>query len=371
MTKKVRVTIIAVIVLLIAGMALFPVVKRTFFGTGDEEAASVRPVRNSGPLNVNASILRYKSLADAFISYGRLLPDEEVDLSFETSGMITDIFFKEGSFVKKGDLLAKVNDKPLQAELKKLQTQVPLAEARVSRQQTLLEKDAVSQESYESVTTELEKLKADIELVKARLAQTELRAPFEGMIGLRMVSEGAYATPSTLISTLTKITPLKLEFSVNEKQVNEIKPGTVIEFTTATDLDPHQATVYAVESRLDRSTVSLKARALYPNPGGKLKPGQYASLNMSLTQYGTALVIPSMAMVAEMGRDIVYVYNNGVAKQVSIVKGMRTESAVQVIDGLQPGDTLITTGVMQLRDGMPVTIGILGDGAENANNAAN
>lgn len=365
MNKKVKFTIIAAIVLFIAGMALYPVIKRTFFDGGammDETPAPA--ARGRSALNVNALILNYESLADEFISYGRLLPDEEVDLSFETSGMITEIIFTEGSFVKKGQLLAKVNDKPLQAELKKLEAQIPLAEARVSRQQTLLEKDAVSQESYESVTTDLEKLRADIELVKARLAQTELRAPFEGMIGLRMVSEGAYATPSTIISTLTKITPLKLEFSVNERQINEIKPGTEIEFTTATDLMPYKATVYAVESRLDRSTVSLKARALYPNPGGKLKPGQYASLNMNLNRYGKALVIPSMAMVAEMGRDIVYVYDNGIARQVEIKKGMRTESTVQVIDGLQKGDTLIATGVMQLRDGMPVTIGELRRGVE-------
>lgn len=367
MTRKVRVTIIAAIMLLIAGMALFPVVKRTFFGAGDADDASVQTIRRQSPLNVNASILRYKSLADEFISYGRLLPDEEVDLSFEAAGMITEIFFKEGSFVRKGQLLAKVNDKPLQAELKKLEAQVPLAEARVSRQQRLLEKDAVSQESYESVTTDLEKLQADIELIKARIEQTELRAPFEGMIGLRLVSDGAYATPSTIISTLTKITPLKLEFTVNERQVNEIQPGTVIEFTTVSDLEPRHATVYAVESRLDRSTLSLKARALYPNPAGDLKPGQYASLNMSLQQYGTALVIPSMAMVKEMGRDIVYVYNNGIARQVMIEKGMRTESAVQVIDGLQPGDTLITTGVMQLRDGMSVVLGNIEDNTEPAN----
>src|SRR5690606_17188006 len=157
--------------------------------------------------------LRPQTLQNMFRTKGVLLPDEEVDLTFETSGKITDIYFEEGSYVEKGTLLAKVNDEPLLAELKKLEARLPLAEARVYRQRTLLEKDAVSQETYQTVITELETLKADIELTKARIAQTELKAPFNGIIGLRSVSEGAYASPSVVVAKLTKISPLKVEFS--------------------------------------------------------------------------------------------------------------------------------------------------------------
>jgi RND family efflux transporter, MFP subunit len=358
MSKRTRIALIVIIVILIAGMAFYPHIKNRFFSNELPDRQEIPKSSSSGrnSLNVNAEILKYQTLNDIFITKGILLPDEEVELSFETSGKIVNIYFKEGTAVRKGELLAKVNDKPLQAELKKLEAQLPLAQERVFRQKSLLDKDAVSQEAYESVTTELEKLKADIELAKARIAQTELRAPFDGVVGLRMVSEGTYASPTTVISKLTKISPLKLEFSVNEKQANEIKPGVPIAFSVENDLTTYHAVVYAVESNLDRQTLSLKARALYSNPGGKLKPGHSASIQINLQEIKNTIVIPGISVIAEMGRDIAYVYKDGKAYQVEVKKGMRTAASVQITSGLKAGDTLLISGVMQLRDGMPVII---------------
>jgi len=358
MSKKTKIALVIIIVLFIAGMAFYPFVKNNFFSdTGQEEVGpSTKGNYNRAPLNVNAQILKYENLNDIFRTKGILIPDEEVDLSFETSGKITNIYFKEGSTVRKGELLAKVNDKPLLAELKKLEAQLPLATDRVFRQKSLLDKDAVSQEAYESVNTDLEKLNADIELAKAKIAQTELRAPFDGVIGLRMVSEGTYASPTIIVSKLTKVVPLKIEFSVNERQVNDVRSGTNLSFTLDNDMNKYQASVYAVESKLDETTLSLKARALYQNPGGKLKPGRSVNIEIKLQEIKNTLVIPSLSTVAEMGRDIAYVYRGGKAHQVVLSKGMRTASSVQVISGLQAGDTLLTSGVMQLRDGMSVVI---------------
>ncbi|MDR1089794.1 MAG: efflux RND transporter periplasmic adaptor subunit [Prevotella sp.] len=355
MSKKVRISLVIIIVLLIAGMALYPLIKNKL----PEEKAGP-PVSKSSDkrvLNTNAVIIKNNTLNDIYRTTGILIPDEEVDLTFETSGKITNIYFREGTQAKKGELLAKVNDKPLQAELQKLEAQLPLAQDRLFRQKSLLEKDAVSQESYESVNTELEKLRADIELVKSHIAQTELRAPFDGVLGLRLVSEGSYASPTTIISRLTKIMPLKLEFFVNEAQANEVKAGTRLEFKMVNDLNTYYATVYAVESKLGESTLlSLKGRAIYPNQGGKLKPGHSASIEIKLQEIHNTIIIPSISTVAEMGRDIAYVYKSGKASRVVIKKGMRTASSVQVLDGLNIGDTVITTGVMQLRDGLPVSI---------------
>jgi membrane fusion protein (multidrug efflux system) len=359
MTKKSKIIVIGSIALLILGMAFFPKIKQ-LLTSGGSDGASVQRVpsfgSNRSELVVNATILQPQTLNNQFGITGVLLPDEEVDLTFESSGKITNIYFQEGTFVKKGDLLAKVNDAPLQAELKKLEAQLPLAEDRLFRQQTLLEKDAISQETYQSVFTQLETLKADIELVKSRIRQTELRAPFDGMIGLRQVSEGAYASPNVVITNLTKISPLKIEFSLTQNFVNKIKPGTEITFKVENDLDEYTASVYAVESRLDVKTLSLFARALYANENNKIKPGQSASVRIKLDEINNAIVIPSIATVKEMGRDITYVYENGKAKEVQIITGMRTASSVEVVNGLSVGDTLLTTGVMQLRTGMPVRI---------------
>ena len=358
MTKRTKILIIAAIGLLILGMALFPTIKKSIKKEDKKPAMGAQGGGQRSPLVVNGLVLQYGTLNDdIFQTKGILLPDEEVDLSFETSGKITNIYFNEGTYVNQDQLLAKINDKPLQAELKKLETQLPLANERVFRQKTLLEKDAVSQETYEVVVTELEKLKAEIDLVKTRIDQTELRAPFSGVIGLRQVSNGAYASPSIIISKLTKISPLKVEFSVNERQVDEIKPGTRLNFGIENDKNQYKATVYAIETQLDDNTLTLKARARYPNPSGKLKAGQSATIEIRLRQITNTIVVPSITTVAEMGRDVAFVYKNGKAKQVILNKGLRTKNSVQIVSGLSVGDTLLTTGVMQLRDGMPVKIG--------------
>ena len=358
MRKPVRIIVIVGIILLIVGMIFYPKIKSAFVGDKEQQPTG-QPLAAQGgqKLSVNAKVLKPETLNDVFRTQGVLLPDEEVNLIFEISGKITQINFKEGSFVNKGQLLAKVNDAPLQAELKKLEAQLPLAQERVYRQRTLLDKDAVSQEAFETVTTDLDKLKADVELVKARIAQTELRAPFSGMIGLRLVSEGTYASPQVVVSKLTKISPLKIEFSVNERQVNEIGDGTKLNFTVDNDLNIYSATIYAIETTLEDNTLTLKARARYNNPGGKLKPGRYAKIEIQLSEITNTLVIPSIASIAEMGQDIAYIYRDGKAKKVVLIKGLRTASSVQVVDGLNIGDTLLTTGVMQLRDGINVSIG--------------
>lgn len=357
MTKKSKIALFTVLGLFALGIIFFPKIKKIFNKEGEPVVAgAIAGGSQLQKLSVNAVVLKPQKLVDVFRTKGQLLPDEEVDLSFESSGKITHIYFREGTAVQKGELLAKVNDEPLQAELQKLEAQLPLARERVSRQRTLLDKDAVSQETYQAVTTDLEKLEADIELVKARIKQTELRAPFSGVIGLRWLSEGAYASTGSNIARLTKISPLKIEFSVNEKQANDIRPGTLIHFVIENDTNRYQAKVYAVETKLDEKTLSLKARALYDNPGGRLKPGRSASIEIVLNEINDAIVIPSISSIAEMGRDYAFIYKNGKAKQIIIQKGMRTASSIQVTSGLESGDTLMVTGVMQLRDGAEVII---------------
>lgn len=363
MNKSAKIILFSAIALLIAGIAFYPKIKQ-FIQQDDQEAGKLPPVPagagRGAPLNVNVQVMKTVSLEEWInAANARLIADEEVNLIFETSGMITDIFFSEGSFIKKGELLAKINDKPLQAELHKLKAQIPLAENRVFRQGSLLEKDAVSQEAFEQVTTDLEKLRADIELVEARIAQTELRAPFDGFIGLRNVSEGAYASPSVVISNLTKISPLIVEFSVPEKESDMVRKGAPISFQVDTEQgnsETYKATIYALESKLDFNTFSLTVRASYPNTNAKLRPGRRARVEINAGEIDNALMIPNESIVKEMGRDIAYLYKNGKAKQIELILGRRMAAQTQIVEGLSIGDTLITTGVMQLREGLAVNI---------------
>jgi membrane fusion protein (multidrug efflux system) len=301
-------------------------------------------------------VIKPRTLTDEIIISGELLPDEEVNLSFESSGKIIRIDFDEGSHVTKGQLLAKVNDGPLQAQLKKLEAQLQLAQDRVYRQSALLEKDAVSKEAYEEAQTNLASLKADIDLVKENIAQTELRAPFDGIIGLRQVSEGAYASMGTVVATLTKITPLKIQFAVPERYAGAIKPGMKLDFNIEGRQGELNASIYATESKVDRTTHTLPVRALYANTRGELLPGRFTNIHLKTQEIENAIAIPTECIVPEMGVDKVFLYKNGKAQPVAITKGIRNEARVQVLSGLSYGDTIITSGTMQLRMGLSVTL---------------
>ena len=355
MNKKTKWGIIAFIGIGLIGMAV-----NAFLPHKNKELAEV-PTKASTSnrnrtLNVIAEVIKESTISDASEITGILLPDEEVNLSFETSGKITAIHFTEGSNVEKGQLLAKVNDAQLQAQLRKLEVQLKLAEDRVYRQNALLEKEAVSKEAYEQVQTDLAMLKAEIDMVKANIDLTELRAPFDGIIGLRQVSEGTYATPSTIISKLTKITPLKIEFAVAERYSGLLKNGANLTFKVDGQLKPFKAKVYAMESHVDPSSHTFAIRALYPNTDGKLMPGRFASVELKTQEFNNAITIPSQAIVPEMGIDKVYLYKNGKAIPVNISKGIRNEARVQVLNGLNIGDTIITSGTLQLRTGLKVTL---------------
>ena len=170
-------------------------------------------------------------------------------------------------------------------------SQLKLAEDRVFRQDALLKRDAVSKEAYEQVKTDLATLNADIEIVKANIALTELRAPFDGIIGLRQISVGSYASPTTIVAKLTKITPLKVEFSVPERYASQIKKGTNLNFRIEGKLDAFSAKVYAVESTIDPNLHQYTARALYPNTNRALLPGRYTSIQLKKEEIPNAIAI--------------------------------------------------------------------------------
>lgn len=307
-------------------------------------------------LNVRGVVMKEQSLTDGLFVSGSVIPDEQVDLSFETSGKITAIHFREGARVAKGQLLAKINDAPLQAELRRLEAQLKLFQDRMYRQNALLEKEAVSQEAFQEAQTNLATLQAEIDMVKAKIAQTELRAPFDGVLGLREVSQGTYASPTTTVAKLTKTNPLKIEFAVPERYAGMLMPGNELKFSVEGDLEERSAKLYATDSHVDSDTRTYTVRALYDNSDGKLVPGRYVNVSLTTQEFDKTIAVPSQAIISEMGIDKVFVYHSGKAEPVEITKGLRTDKYVQVLRGLSIGDTVITTGIMQLRVGQKVIL---------------
>jgi len=310
-------------------------------------------------LNVSGFLIQPTKMSEMINSIATLRPDEEVELSFETSGKIVKINFTEGTRVKKGYLLSKINDKPLQAQLEKLVAQKKLVEEQEFRQRSLLDRDAISRESYDQIVTQLQTIQADINLIKARISETELRAPFDGIIGLRYLSEGSYVTTSTKIARLVKMSPLKLEFSIPEKYADEVNIGFPVTFKIVGTNTEFKASVYAVDPKIDLNTRTIVTRAIYPNIGEELKPGRFAEVALLLSQIDNTIAIPTEALIPEMEGETVYVYRNGKASNVKVGTGLRTESLIQIVNGLKFGDTLLTTGILQMRHNLPVVLDTL------------
>jgi membrane fusion protein (multidrug efflux system) len=364
MNKKIRLIITIILVVFLAGIILYPKYKPLLAEKmkvqGSQQGAG--PMRQQQQkLNAVGYLIVPTQMSELINSTGTLRADEEADLSFETAGKIVKINFTEGTRVKKGDLLAKINDRPLQAQLEKLEVQLKMAEAKEFRQRSLLDKDAISQESYDQIQTDVQSIKADINLITARISETELRAPFNGNIGLRYLSEGSYVTANIKIIRLVKLDPIKIEFSIPEKYVSEVSIGYPITFKiVGKESDKtYQAKIYAVEPRISEVTRTIALRAIFDNKNEELKPGRYAGITIELSKIENAVAIPTEALIPELEGEKVFVYKKGKAQSVNVTTGLRTESRIQITSGLKFGDTLLTTGIMQLRQSLTVTLDTL------------
>ena len=346
----ITVAVVAVVILLLA------LPKMKFFKGSDATMPPGPGGARGGKLSVDALIIVPAPLDNKLNVTGSVLPNESLELKSEVSGKIISILFNEGKQVKKGDLLIQMNDDEIAAQLEKQRYNQKLNEDNEFRQRKLLEKDAISQEEYDNALNRLNTTVADIRLLEAQLAKTRIQAPFDGVIGLRFVSEGAYISPNNVIATLYNISPAKLEFAVPGRYSTQVAPGKKIRFTIENDLQVYEGQVYAIEPRIDPSTRTLKIRALAENRRGNLLPGQFVKVELILESLANAILVPTEAVIPEQAGKKVFIMENGKAKEVFIETGIRTANSLEVLSGLKPNDTLLTTGILQLRAGMEVQI---------------
>jgi membrane fusion protein (multidrug efflux system) len=351
-TRNLILIVIAVIIILIF------VISRVFMNGNMTTNSSSEMVEKA--LNVDALLIQPQSIQNTIRTNGTLLPNEEVTLFSETAGKITKIYFKEGRFVRKGDLLVKINDAELQARLQKVMHDKELAKDNEYRQRQQFEDNLISQEAYDIALNNLNTINAEIDLIKAQIDKTEIRAPFSGSIGLKYVSEGSYISTNRRIANLIDMNPIKIEFSVPEKYAGKIRVEDRITFTVQGSEQLYDAKVYAIESRIDPLTRTMTMRAVTPNTSGELIPGSFAQVKLIIEESENAIMIPTQALIPELGGQKVFLYKSGVAEPVAVETGMRTEQMIQVTRGLQPGDTLITSGMLQLRLGLAVEIAEFG-----------
>jgi membrane fusion protein (multidrug efflux system) len=314
--------------------------------------------KKTGPKSVTVGglIIQPGTLQNTIMATGNIMANEEVELRTELPGRIISINFEEGSLVSKGVLLMKTDDRELQAQLKKLMVEEKQARDDLYRKEKLLELKAVSQEEYDISNNALGILLAQMDLVKTQISKTEIIAPFSGKIGLRQVSPGGFISSSTLVARLQQTDPVKIDFAIPEKYRNNIKPGTLISFTVEGNDSLFSGKIYATEPKIDPATRNLQIRARCENPKGLLMPGAFAKVTIILDKFTDALVIPSEAIIPQLNGEKVFLCVNGKAKSQVITTGVRTEREVQVIEGLKSGDTIVTTGYLQLREGADIKI---------------
>ncbi|HRH33718.1 MAG TPA: efflux RND transporter periplasmic adaptor subunit [Catalimonadaceae bacterium] len=295
---------------------------------------------------VTGFIARQSNIPITLESSGSILAWNEVQLMPEIGGKITQMSIKEGIEVSEGQILIKLFDEDLKAQLKKQELQAGIAEKNLMRLQDLLKINGVSQQEIDNAENQLNNIASEILLLKANLKKTEIRAPFSGKIGLTNASIGSYASPGNVLASLQELNTLKIEFSIPEKYSSQLQTGDPIKFTIESQPDTFKGNVYAFEPKIDLNNRSLRVRAKTNNPGNRLLPGSFARVQVRLREIKNAVLIPNESLIPDTRGKKVIVFRNGIADFVPVETGIRNENMIQVVRGISAGDTIINSGLM-------------------------
>jgi membrane fusion protein, multidrug efflux system len=310
----------------------------------------------SRAMTVNGIIVKPITFENNLSLSGSIEANEQIEIHSEVSGIVEGIFFQEGSTVSKGQVLLKVNDIELKAQLRQATTKENLASENERRAKLLLQKEAISQEEFDVASADFKSAQAQSQLVRAQIGKTIVKAPFSGKIGLRSISPGTYITPSLLVAKLVNVGKLKITFSIPEKYANQVNKNANISFTVAGSTTKYSAKVYAIEPEVEVETRTLQVRAIADNKDGKLLPGTFANVELPLELINNAIVVPTEAIVPVQNGKKVFISNFGKAKEVMVETTTRTDASILVLKGLKQGDTLVTSGVMSLKNDTEIKV---------------
>jgi len=340
--KKIKILIVAILLLFTAFFIKVGLTK-----SNDKKQDSKEKVHKK----VDAFVVTPSLLVSEITVTGSLAAYNDVDLKNEVAGRVVKVNLQEGKFVRKGTLLVKLYDDDLQATLRKLRSQLAIQRRIYKRQTELIKVNGISQNDYEQTLLQVKTINADIAEEKALIRKTEVRAPFDGTIGLRDISVGAVVSSSTLLATIRTNHKIKLDFYVPEKYSSEVVNGMKVNFTMYNGNKLYDATVVATEHGIDDTTRNLKVRALITNYSKELVPGAFANVILKFGENPKALMIPTQAIIPQEGDKTVIVARNRKAHFVSIKTGIRKSSRIEVTEGLAPGDTIMSTGLLFLKEG--------------------
>lgn len=356
------------IVLTVATIAAAVFVKMRYFpsptaggkgGVGGKSAPGGRGGAGGGAgakAPVQVYVVQATNLSDQVAATGSVLPDESVVIKSELSGKITSLNIKEGQPVKKGQLLFSINADEAQAAIRKQEYNIKLYRDQERRQRTLLEKEYISVQEYEQANNLYLTAQSDLQALRATLDRAFVRAPFDGVLGLTTATVGTYVSPGFEITTLSRVRPVKIDFAVPGRFANNVRVGDVVKVTDEGTNKQYDAKVYAIDPQIDPVSRTQPVRARYANTKDELRPGAFVKVNLQLGESTDALQVPTEAVIPEASGYSVYTVENGkmVPKKVKI--GIRSDKVIQITDGLAVGDTVIRTGILQVKPGDAVRI---------------
>lgn len=349
---KIKTLVYALLIIGLVGLIGYRITKNSEAkGPKDKE-------KDKQPTTVSGTVVRLQTFDNNLALSGSIEANEQVEIRSEVSGIVKNIYFQEGSNVAKGQVLFKVNDIELRAQLAQAKTKESLASENERRAKLLLQKEAISQEEYDIARADLKSAQAQSQLIQAQIEKTSVRAPFSGKIGLRSISPGTYITPTLLVAKLVNIGQLKITFSIPEKYASQVKKNASISFKVTGSDQSYSAKIYAIEPEVEIATRTLKVRALADNSQGKLLPGTFADVQLPLDIIKNAVVIPTEAIIPVQNGKKVFVANKGQAKEVMVETATRTDASILVLSGLKAGDTVLTSGVMALKNEAPIVVKI-------------
>ena len=348
---KLKNIIYALLIIAIGGFIAYRVVSNK---SKNEESKKFGD--KDAPTNVTGIIVKTATFDNNLSLSGSIEANEQVEIHSEVSGIVEGIYFNEGTNVTKGQVLFKVNDIELKAQLQQAATKEGLAAENARRAKLLLEKEAISQEEYDISRADYKSAQAQTQLVRAQISKTAVKAPFSGKIGLRSISPGTYITPAILVAKLVNTGKLKISFSIPEKYASEVKSGSTIDFSVSGSDKIYTAKIYAIEPEVEVATRTLQVRAIADNKDGNLFPGTFADVKLPLDIIKNAIVVPTEAIIPVQSGKKVFIANMGKAKEVMVEATTRTDASILILSGLKAGDTLITGGVMSLKNEAPIKV---------------
>jgi membrane fusion protein (multidrug efflux system) len=314
-------------------------------------AAQDRP--KAAPLAAEVYVVKNVPFAQTISTVGTLRANESVTLVSELSRRLVKVHVAEGSQVAAGDLLFKLDDSDLVAELGEIDARLELAESVKQRVANLLPRKAISQQEADSSIAAFDILSAGRNTKAVQISKTEIRAPFAGRVGVRQVSEGAFVTPETPLITLQDISRIKVDFPLPERYSGEVRTGQKFTFTVAGNGQAFEGVVTVLEPAIDAETRSLLVRGTCAVPQG-LQPGGFAEVTLTLDGLANGFLVPSQAIVPSAQGQGVYLIENGRAKLQPVEIGIRTDDRVQILRGVKEGDVVATTNLLRIRPGLEV-----------------